>query len=165
MKFKPCASSLNYLVLVSILNVSLHMRLFSVCVCVCAHAGVRVFLRVCVCVCVWSESRFLWARETNTDTPARWSCAFTDWPHCSELCGAVAIMYAWGKPLWQDLHANVSVSIWFKQGHSHSCIQAALFLLSHWVRYYHWASVAKQGIIYCLFSNANVQARHISFSV
>lgn len=56
--------------------------------------------------------------------------------------------------------------IWFKQGHSVSCIPQALFpsnsldvVLSLGL------GGGVKGIIYCLFSKANVQAWHISFAI
>lgn len=56
-------------------------------------------------------------------------------------------------------------AIWFNQGHSVSCVPQALFPFNvlDMVLSLGLGGRAK-GIIYCLFSKANVQARHISFA-
>lgn len=56
-------------------------------------------------------------------------------------------------------------AVWFKQGHSVSCIPQALFPFNSLDVVLSLGLCGDaQGIIYCLFSEANVQAWHISFA-
>lgn len=59
----------------------------------------------------------------------------------------------------------LSPAVWFNQGHSVSCIPQAPFPFNSLdVVLSLGLGGSAQGIIYCLFSKANVQARHISFA-
>lgn len=137
----------------------MHMSAF---VCVCIVTGNRQVNLACADICGLNA----YLGFGNKPLQKGRGCLFTCQSHGAYVhCSTAEHMQEVNRTNRTYMSMFLLPAVWFKQGHSVSCIPQALFPFNSLdVVLSLGLCASAQGIIYCLFSKANVQAWHISFA-